>query len=166
MRKSVVALLVLLAVGMPRPATAKLPYFSMKIAPADPAVGARVVVTMRCWEDERHTRPWTDCMGAGSTMAWLHPLDLEGDLDRRDWIPVRGHRAQSGATRGSFTVLEPGLYVLRPLWKSWRAGGHGFARPVQFLVPHPPFLASIGSAAVRAFAIAWRTLVGNWADRV
>jgi hypothetical protein len=67
-------------------------------------------------------------------MAWVHPLDSEGRLDRHDWLVVTGFEARSGATVGSFTLAEPGPYLLTPLWREWRHGGRGFPDAIQFHV--------------------------------
>jgi hypothetical protein len=131
MRKLVLTCALLLVVGSP--AGAKLPYFSLEMRPSSPEVGERVVVAMRCYEDAEHTRPWSTCLGARGTMAWVHPFDTEGALRNDDWIEVRGHRTDSGAVRGTFELQEPGAYELKPLFRDWEGGG-GFPRPIRFEV--------------------------------
>jgi hypothetical protein len=133
-RKAILALAVAVAVAAPQPAAAKLPYMSVAISPSDPAVGQRIVVTLRCFGDQEHTQQWRSCLGDGATLAWIHPLDSEGDLDRHDWLRVVGHNTPSGATRGFVTLDEPGPYVVRPLWKFWRRSSPGFPHPIRFEV--------------------------------
>lgn len=151
-RRAVVLVAVLLAVAVPQPAAAKLPFFSLEMAPQKPAVGQRIVITMRCWDDPEHTGAWSSCLGAGGTMAWVHPLDSEGELDRHDWIVVSGLEAPSGATVGRLTLSEPGPYLLTPLWRDWRRGGRGFPDAIRFEVadrsPRTPIPAVVASVIV------------------
>lgn len=117
-------------------ASAKLPPFSFEATPASPRVGQPITLTMRCFEDVEHTRPWPACFGHQGTMAWVHPLDDQGALDRRDWIAVEGRATSSGATRGTVVLSEPGPYLIAPLWRSWAGGGHapGFPDAIRLVV--------------------------------
>jgi hypothetical protein len=170
-RLAVLVLAVLLAAAVPRPAAAKLPFLSVDVAPRSPAVGERMVVTMRCWRDPEHTRAWPSCLGAGGTMAWVHPLDSEGRLDRHDWLVVTGFEGRSGATVGSFTLAEPGPYLLTPLWRDWRRGGRGFPDAIRFHVDGDPSRLPIAVVAALAVLVAdvarrrWRRGTGKTTRR-
>ncbi len=157
MRKLVVLCAVTIAVAIPQPAAAKLPFFSLEMAPNSPRVGQPIVVTMRCWEDVAQSRPWTSCLGAEGTMAWIHPLDSSGDLNRHDWIAIDGDETASGGTEGRIALGEPGPYLLTPLWRDWRNGGRGFGRAIRFDVdsdqsPLPAVAIAAGSAVVLGMA--------------
>lgn len=126
MRKIVLTMVLALAL-MPAVASAKLPFFGLDIDPIRPDVGEPIILTMRCFEDMAHTRPRSSCFGADDRMAWVHPLDDEGRLDRDDWIMVEGHASAGGATRGRITLDEAGAYDVLPLWRTWGPdAGDGF----------------------------------------
>jgi hypothetical protein len=124
MRRVVVSTVLSALMVAPTVATAKLPFFGLDVHPLRPGVGQPITLTMTCFDDAEHTRPWGTCMGAGAwgRMAWIHPLDDEGDLDRSDWIPVVGHSTTRGATRGRVVLDEPGAYDVLPLWRTWGPG--------------------------------------------
>ena len=153
MRKGLLVLAVVLFAAGPRPAAAKLPFMSLTISPQDPHVGERIVVTLRCWGDQQHTHPWTSCLGEGGTLAWIHPLDSEGDLDRHDWLRMVGHNTMSGAARGIVILGEPGPYFLRPLWKFWRRSHPGFPGPIRFDVHDSPSPTPLIVVTATAFAL-------------
>jgi hypothetical protein len=118
----------------PAIASAKLPFFGLDVRPLRPDVGEPITLTMTCYEDAGHTRPWSSCLGADGPMAWVHPLDDEGRLDRDDWIEVEGY-AVDGATRGRITLTEPGTYDILPLWRGWGTDhSPGFPDPVRIEV--------------------------------
>jgi len=143
-------------------ASAKLPFFGLEVDPLHPSIGEPITLAMTCYRDQGHTQPESACMGAGSRMAWVHPLDEAGRLDRTDWIPVRGHATASGATRATITLDEPGSYDVLPIWRTWRdrPDGDGFpgvirievGRPLQIV---PMTLAALGIVAT-AFALTAR----------
>jgi hypothetical protein len=111
----------------PAIASAKLPFFGLEVDPLHPRVGEPITLTMTCYDDMDHTQPWSACLGAGGKMAWVHPLDDEGRLDRDDWIAIEGHATSSDATRGHITLNEPGAYDVLPLWRTWGSdAGDGF----------------------------------------
>jgi hypothetical protein len=103
----------------PGAASAKLPFFGLDVDPVRPDVGEPVAITMTCYEDMEHTRPRGACFGAPGVMAWVHPLDDEGELARDDWLSVEGHATTSGASRGTIVLTEPGVYGVIPLWRTW-----------------------------------------------
>jgi hypothetical protein len=146
----------------PAIASAKLPFFGLEVDPLRPGVGEPITLTMTCYSDMDHTRPWSSCMGAGSRMAWVHPLDDEGRLDRDDWIEVEGHAMPSGATRGRITLGEPGAYDVLPLWRTWGADARdGFPGAIQIEVTqgrrvNPMALAAVGVAVTCLAVAGWR----------
>lgn len=103
----------------PSSATAKLPFMGLEVTPNRPRVGDQITVTLTCYEDADHTRARPSCFGDRGVMAWVHPLDDSGELDRTDWIPVLGHATLSGASRGRITLDEAGSYDVLPLWRTW-----------------------------------------------
>lgn len=109
----------LASVLVPAVASAKLPFFGLEVDPIRPDVGEPITLTMSCYEDMVHSRPRGSCLGTGGPMAWVHPLDDDGRLDRSDWIMVEGHATSSGATRGRINVDEAGSYDVLPLWRTW-----------------------------------------------
>jgi hypothetical protein len=136
--RRIVLLTSLVAVLASGVASAKLPFFDLEVDPLHPTVGEPITLTMACYEDERHTRPWGSCLGAGGTMAWVHPLDDEGKHDRDDWIEVEGHPTSSGATRGTITLDEPGAYDVLSLWRTWGPdAGDGFPGVIRIEVGSP-----------------------------
>jgi len=121
MRKVVLLPLALMALWLVPAASAKLPFFGLDVHPLRPRIGEPITLTMTCYDDMDHTRPGSSCFGAGSRMAWVHPLDDEGSLTRDDWIEIVGHATSSGATRGRITLQEPGAHDILPLWRTWGA---------------------------------------------
>jgi hypothetical protein len=121
MRRVVLISLALLTLSMVHAASAKLPFFGLAVDPVRPRIGEPITLTMSCYEDMAHTRSWGSCLGTDGPMAWVHPLDDEGQLDRDDWIMVEGHPTSSGATRGQITLDEAGAYDVLPLWRTWRS---------------------------------------------
>jgi hypothetical protein len=152
MRRTLLAPLALAAVLAPAAASAKLPYFGLDVAPIHPRVGEPITITMTCYHDEARTIRSSSCFGAGESMAWIHPLDREGELDRRDWIPVKGHSTASGVIRGRIALQEPGAYDVRPLWRTWSGGPRtGFPGVIRIEVTQhgstiPWVLAGMGTA--------------------
>jgi len=146
----------------PAVASAKLPFFGLEVDPLRPRVGEPITLTMTCYDDIDHTRPWSSCLGAGDTMAWIHPLDDEGTLDRDDWIAVEGHETSSGATRGRVTLDEPGAYDVLPLWRTWGAdAGDGFPGVIRIEVRdrnriNPVALTAFGVVGTCLAVVAWR----------
>jgi hypothetical protein len=137
----------------PTIASAKLPFFGLDVDPIRPSVREPITLTMTCYSDEDHTRPTSACMGAGGRMAWVHPLDEEGKLDRSDWIAVEGHETSSGATRGRITLDERGAYDVLPLWRTWGADARdGFPGAIPIEVTHGRRIIPMGLAA---FGVAW-----------
>lgn len=112
-------LAVLIALMAPGIATAKLPFFGLQVTPLRPGVGDSITITMTCYLDEEHTRARSSCFGDSGVMAWVHPLDDDGRLERTDWIPVEGNRTSTGATRGRITLDEAGSYDVLALWRTW-----------------------------------------------
>jgi hypothetical protein len=121
MRKIVLSSALVALCLAPGIAWAKMFPFGLEVDPLRPAVGQQVTLTMTCYRDQAHTRQTKSCFGASpwDRMAWIHPLDDEGQLDRTDWIAVEGHATRSGATRGAITLDEPGSYDVLPLWRTW-----------------------------------------------
>lgn len=150
-RPAVIVLVLALPVLFGGVARAKLPPFSFEATPDHVHVGQPITLTMQCFDEIAHTEPWPSCFGqGGGRMAWVHPLDVEGDLDRSDWIAVEGRATASGATVGTIVLSEPGPYVVRPLWRGWGGPlddphhiGRGFPNPVRLEVIEPG--ASVGT---------------------
>jgi hypothetical protein len=146
----------------PALASAKLPYFGFEVAPLHPDVGERITFTMTCYDDAAHSEPSSSCFGSGDHMAWVHPLDTEGELDRSDRIPVTGHRTSNRIDRGHITIDEAGAYDVLPLWRTWepRQGGE-FPSVIRMEVggdaPFVPIAAAaIGIVGVSLAARSWR----------
>lgn len=164
MWRVVLSTAVLALMVAPTVATAKLPFFGLDVHPLQPGVGQPITLTMTCFEDAEHTRPWGTCMGAGAwgRMAWIHPLDDEGNLDRSDWIPVVGHSTSSGATRGQIVLDEPGAYDVLPLWRTWGPGhSPGMPSVIRIEVTDgtpitPVAIAAFGVLGTCLTVIAWR----------
>jgi hypothetical protein len=135
MRRVTVAAAFALVVLASAIASAKIPYFGLDVRPQRPEVGEPITLTMTCYENADHTRPWSSCLGAGGVMAWVHPLDREGALGLDDWIPVQGHATAGGATRGRITIDEAGAYDVLPIWRRWRyEHSRGFPDPIRIEV--------------------------------
>jgi hypothetical protein len=145
----------------PGVASAKLPFFGLEVAPLRPAIGEPITITMTCFDDAEHTEPGGSCMGAGGTMAWIHPLDEHGELDRDYWIEVVGHATAGGSTRARVVLTEPGGYDVLPLYRGWGYDhSPGFPHPIRIEVGGPPrpvpmALAALGIVGAAA-AIGWR----------
>jgi hypothetical protein len=139
---------------VPGMAWAKMFPFGLKVVPLRPTIGEPITLTMTCYRDQGHTRPTSSCYGTPpwDRMAWIHPLDDEGQLDRNDWIAVEGHATRSGATRGTIRLAESGSYDILPLWRTWndRSDGSGFPGVIRIEVGESPRVAPM---AVAAFAI-------------
>lgn len=136
---------------VPGIAWAKMFPFGLEVVPLRPVIGEPITLTMTCYRDQAHTRPTSPCYGAppSDRMAWVHPLDDEGQLDRTDWIAVKGHATRSGATRGTITLAESGAYDVLPLWRTWsdRSGGSGFPGVIRIEVGARPRIAPMAFAA-------------------
>lgn len=150
----------------PTIASAKLPFFELEVTPRRPAVGERITIRMTCHDDARHTVPWSACLGAGGTMAWIHPLDGGGRFDRDDWIDVVGHATRSGSTRAWIVLTEPGSYDVLPLFRRWGYDhGRGFPDPVRIEVgrraPIVPLAAGVGIAGAGLVVAVWRGRPGR-----
>jgi hypothetical protein len=157
MRRSVFVIVCAAMLSVGSSASAKLPPFSFVAEPTAVRAGEPITLTMRCFEDTEHTRPWPSCFGVRDTMAWVHPLDDEGSLTSDDWIAVRGHATDSGATQGRLVLAEPGRYRVTPLWKTWR--GDGLTRtwrpgPRDAGFPDPIILQVTGDQSVAPLGIA------------
>ena len=154
MRKILLMMVLSLALT-PAIASAKLPFFGLDVDPIRPDVGEPITLTMTCYDDQDQTRPTSGCMGTGGwgRMAWVHPLDNEGRLDRDNWIRVEGHANSSGATRGQITLDEAGTYDVLPLLRTWGPeAGDGFPGVIRIEVGRrgrtvPIALASVGVVA-------------------
>jgi len=138
MRRAHVAVAFIALILMPGIASAKLPFFGLEVNTVRPSVGEPITLTMTCYQDEGHTRPTHSRLGAGGTMAWVHPLDDDGALRMSDWIPVEGRSTASGATQGRVTLNEPGSYDVLPLWRRWGpVPSPGFPVPTRIEVIQP-----------------------------
>jgi hypothetical protein len=143
-------------------ASAKMPFFGLEVDPLGPAVGEPITLTMTCYPDQAHTRPLSSCFGAPpwDRMAWVHPLDDEGRLDRSDWIAVEGRAIPSGATHGTVTLNEPGSYDVLPLWRTWGPDhSDGFPDAIRIEVGEPRRIVPIAVAGVVGTLLAvaaWR----------
>ena len=153
MRRIFLSAIMLAIVLVPAVASAKLPFFGLDVDPIRPDVGEPITLTMTFYEDEAHTRPWGSSLGGSDRMAWVHPLDDSGRLDRDDWIMVEGHASPGGATRGQITLDEAGAYDVLPLWRTWGPEvGDGFPGVIRIEVGRrgrtvPIAVASVGVLA-------------------
>ena len=161
MRRIVLASLVLVAVTVPITASAKLPFFGLEVTPTHADVDEPITITMTCYDDAAHTLASSGCFGAGDSMAWVHPLDTDGDLDRGDWLAVVGRAMPNGTVRGHVVLAEPGAYDVLPLWRGWGYDhGPGFADPLRIEVGSrapivPLAVAGIGAGGI-SIAVAVR----------
>jgi hypothetical protein len=146
----------------PAIASAKLPYFGLNVDPLRPDVGEPITLAFTWFRDEAHTQP-SSCGGGTdrSRIAWIHPLDDDGQLDRTDWLPVMG-RCTAAAIRARIVLEEPGVYDVLPLWRSWPAdAGDGFADVTRIEVRRPrrvapAILAATGVAGTSLAVAAWK----------
>jgi hypothetical protein len=146
----------------PSIASAKLSYFGLEVEPFGPDVGQPITLSFTWFRDEAHTQP-SPCGGGTerNRIAWIHPLDDDGRLDRTDWLPVMG-RCTAGAIRARIVLEEPGAYDVLPLWRTWPAdAGDGFADVTRIEVRRPrriaPLaLAASGVAGISLAVAAWR----------
>jgi hypothetical protein len=133
-------------------AWAKMFPFGLEVDPLRPAVGEPITLTMTCYRDLAHTRQLSPCYGAPpwDQMAWIHPLDDQGQLDRTDWIAVEGRTTRSGATLGTIALTESGAYDVLPLRRTWRDRSDGGGSPgvIRIEVGAPPRIAPMAVAAV------------------
>jgi hypothetical protein len=156
MRKILLATASVALCLMPSLAFAKLPYFGLDVEPTRPGVGDPITITMTCYHDEDHSMPMSSCLGGEGVMAWVHPLDDVGELDRSDWIAVPGHPTSSGASSGRITLDEAGSYDVLPLWRNWSTWHiDGFPRVIRIEVTPrarsvPWVIAAVGIAGAWA----------------
>jgi hypothetical protein len=161
MRKVVLLNALMALLLAPGVASAKLPFFGLEVDPLRPYVGEPITLTMTCYDDMEHTQPGSSCFGAGSRMAWVHPLDDEGTLAQDDWIEIVGHATSSGATRGQIALQEPGAYDVLPLWRTWSAEARdGFPGIVRVEVTDgtritPVALSAFGVVGICLAVAAW-----------
>ena len=135
-------------------AAAKLPFFGLEVQPLRPDVDEPITITMTCYADAQHTRPRPSCFGERGVMAWVHPLDNDGELTRSDWLSVEGHGIPSGASRGTIRLAEPGIYDVLPLWRRWAyTHSEGFPDPIRVKVEAPWSVVPIGVAAAVGVAV-------------
>jgi hypothetical protein len=117
---------------------------------------------MTCYEGPDHVQASSSCVGAGDSMAWVHPLDREGSLDLGDWLPVAGRQTPDGAIRGTIALAEPGSYDVLPLWRGWGYDhGRGFPDPIRIDVGNEggPLVLGVAAAGVAAAGVATAVLV-------
>lgn len=165
MRRIVLSIALMALCLTPPIASAKLPFFGLEVDPLHARVVEPITLTMTCYDDMDHMRPSSSCMGAGGTMAWVHPLDHQGALDQGDWIAVEGHTTSSVPTRGRITLDEPGAYDVFPLWRTWGAEARdGFPGAIRIEVTQS---GRITPVALAAFGVAGMSLalVAGGAER-
>ncbi len=120
MRRSVVVLSMLvvgavLGFAAAGPAWAKTPPFEVRLSTTRPQPGETVNVTVRFWDDRRHTKPatWWDVPRIPH-LLWAVPLDADGNTDLEAAIPITFRRGGLVEYRGTLTLTEPGSYLLVP----------------------------------------------------
>jgi hypothetical protein len=160
-----VLLISLAAIWLPPAiASAKLPFFGLEVEPLHPDAGEPILLAFTWFRDQAHTQP-SSCGGGTdrSRIAWVHPLDDDGQLDHTDWLPVMG-RCTAGALRARIVLEEPGAYDVLPLWRSWPAdAGDGFADTIRLEVGRPLRIAPL---ALAAFGVVGTSLaVAAWRRR-
>lgn len=155
MRRSVVALSVLvvgtvLALAAAGPAWAKTPPFGVQLSTTRPQPGETVSVSVRFWDDRRHTKPatWWDVPRIPH-LLWAVPVDAQGNNDLEAAVPVTVGRGAFAEYRGTLTLTEPGSYVLVPFSVE---GGFdapaGYPKPIALDIaaaPSPAMSATSGS---------------------
>ena len=170
MRRSVVALSVLvvgtvLALAAAGPAWAKTPPFGVQLSTTRPQPGETVSVTVRFWDDRRHTKPatWWDVPRIPH-LLWAVPVDAQGNNDLEAAVPVTVRRGAFAEYRGSLTLTEPGSYVLVPFSVE---GGFdapaGYPKPIALDVaaaPSPAMSATSGSGGGPWLPIAIASALG------
>jgi hypothetical protein len=170
MRRSVVALSVLvvgtvLALAAAGPAWAKTPPFGVQLSTTRPQPGETVSVTVRFWDDRRHTKPatWWDVPRIPH-LLWAVPVDAQGNNDLEAAVPVTVRRGGFAEYRGTLTLTEPGSYVLVPFSVE---GGFdapaGYPKPIALDIaaaPSPAMSATSGSGGGPWLPIAIASALG------
>jgi hypothetical protein len=143
----------------PRAASAKLSSIDFEVDPLHPKAGEPITITMTCYLGRDHTQAMSSCFGNEGVMAWVHPLDGEGEFDRDDWIAIYGHPTPTGATRGRVVLDEPGPYDVLPLWRRWSdrsAGGLPGIVRIEVERRASPVPAAILFAVLGLLVLTWR----------
>jgi hypothetical protein len=169
MRRSVVALSVLvvgpvLALAAAGPARAKTPPFVVQLSTTRPQPGETVNVTVRFWDDRRHTKPatWWDVRRIPH-LLWAVPVDAQGNNDLEAAVPVTIRRGGFAEYRGALTLTEPGSYLLVPFSVE---GGFdapaGYPKPIalDIAAPSPAMSATPGSGGGPWLPIAIASALG------
>jgi hypothetical protein len=170
MRRSVVALSVLvvgtvLALAAAGPAWAKTPPFGVQLSTTRPQPGETVSVTVRFWDDRRHTKPatWWDVPRIPH-LLWAVPVDAQGNNDLEAAVPVTVGRGAFAEYRGTLTLTEPGSYVLVPFSvEGGFAAPAGYPKPIALDVaaaPSPVMSATSGSGGGPWLPIAIASALG------
>jgi hypothetical protein len=154
-------------------ASAKLLPFSFEATPTHPRVGEPITLTMQCFEDVAHTESLGSCLGhggpvawEGGQMAWLHPLDLEGSLERCELDRRRGTGHRFGGNRWNHRPVRTGRVCDRPLWRDWGGKvedpdevGRGFPDPIRLEVVEPGVSVTAEVVEPSISVSAWATLL-------
>jgi hypothetical protein len=169
MRRSVLALSVLvvgivLALAAAAPAWAKTPPFVLHVSTTRAQPGEMVTVTVRFWDDRRHTKPatWWDVRRIPQ-LLWAVPVDAQGNNDLEAAVPVTVRRGGLAEYRGTLTLTEPGSYLLVPFSVE---GGFdapaGYPQPIaiDIAAPSPAMSVMPGSGRGRWLPIAVVSALG------
>jgi hypothetical protein len=154
MRRSVIApsifvVAIVLDLAAAGPAGAKTPPFVVQLSTTRPQPGETVNVTVRFWDDRRHTKPatWWDVRRIPH-LLWAVPVDAQGNNDLEAAVPVTVRRGGLAEYRGTLTLTEPGSYLLVPFSVE---GGFdapaGYPQPItiDIAAPSPAMSATPGS---------------------
>jgi hypothetical protein len=164
MRRSILLAGVLAVCLAPGAASAKLSSIGFEVDPLHPKAGEPITITMMCYLGRDHTQAISSCFGNEGVMAWVHPLDGEGEFDRDDWIAVYGHPTPTGATRGRVVLDEPGPYDVLPLWRRWSdrsAGGLPGIVRIEVGRRASPVPTAISFAFLGLVVLTWRRRARN-----
>lgn len=98
---SILGLAALVTVLVATPASAKMPYFSLTITPANPIAGQPIVIAVRLWQDATHSIPAGFALAALDRLLILRPVQ-RGHSD----IPV-SLRYEADPDEYRATVIVP-----------------------------------------------------------
>jgi hypothetical protein len=153
LRRLMVAWIVgaLLALTTAGPAWAKLPPFTVQLSTTVARSGKPVNVTVRFWNDRRHTKPATWWVVRRIPhLLWVVPMDARASAEVDTSIPITVRRTGPAAYRGTVTLTTAGSYLVVPFSVD---GGFdapaGYPKPIVLDVaaPSPAEPATGGSGA-------------------
>lgn len=162
MRRSMVVLVVgtLFSLTAAGPAWAKAPPFTVQLSTTRARSGEPVNVTVRFWNDRRHTKPatWWDVRRVPH-LLWAVPVDVQGNTDPDAAVPISVRRGGPAEYRGSVTLTTAGSYLVVPFSvEGGFVAAAGYPHPITLDVaarsPAAPARAGLGPRPWLPFALA------------